>query len=198
MCSSMSIRSTVDRHKYLTIYPNSVIENQVYIGSGVQAKNWKIIRDLQITHIINCSIEHECVFQDELSYLWVKLEDSYQEDIYKSLVKAYKFMENAFAKYYEECEKYEENKASRSRSSSSSGHSENNESSMMRAPQKPVFMIHCNLGISRSSSILIAYLIARYKVCLYQAFKYVKDKRLQIAPNYSFLRQLKHFEEDYF
>lgn len=36
MCSSQEIRSTTDRHKYLTIYPNCVIENQIYIGSGVQ------------------------------------------------------------------------------------------------------------------------------------------------------------------
>lgn len=36
MCSSQEIRSTTDRHKYLTIYPNCVIENQIYIGSGIQ------------------------------------------------------------------------------------------------------------------------------------------------------------------
>jgi hypothetical protein len=202
MCTNMDIRSMVDRHKYLTIYPNCVIENQIYIGSGVQAKNWKIIRDLKVTHILNCSVEHECVFQDEISYLWVKLEDNYTENIYKSLVKGCKFMEAAFEKYYADMEKWEEGASTHSRSSSSSdpngaaagdypnGHHNGR-------PQEPVFLIHCNLGISRSSSILIAYLIYKYKLCLYSAFKYVKDKRLQIAPNYSFLRQLKEFEENF-
>ena len=197
-----------------------MIENQIYIGSGVQAKNWKIIRDLKVTHIINCSVEHDCVFQDELSYLWVKLEDTYQENIYKSLVKAYKFMQEAFTKYYEDLEKFEENKnGNHSRSSSISDQSGSVSNSVggvgnilasnfdpdvmifnagSRKPKAPVFLIHCNLGISRSSSILIAYLIAKYKLCLYASFKYVKDKRLQIAPNYNFLKQLKQFEENYF
>lgn len=36
MCSNQEIRSATDRHKFLTIYPNCVIENQIYIGSGIQ------------------------------------------------------------------------------------------------------------------------------------------------------------------
>lgn len=199
MCSNIDIRSTADRNKYLTIYPNCVIENQMYIGSGIQAKNWKIIRDLNITHIINCSIEHECVFQDELTYLHVKLEDNHQENIYKFLTKTLRFIEDAFDKYYEEVYKSENsidfsidsgiNSATSSKSSNMNTNSGNSK------PKPPVFLIHCNLGISRSSSILIAYLISKYRICLYSAFKYVKDKRLQIAPNYSFLKQLKQFED---
>lgn len=200
MCSNIDIRSTVDRNKYLTIYPNCVIENQMYIGSGIQAKNWKIIRDLNITHIINCSIEHECVFQEEISYLHVKLEDSHQENIYKFLTKTLRFIEDAFDKYYEEVYKSENstnfsidsgiNSATSSKSSNM-----NTTLTINSKPKPPVFLIHCNLGISRSSSILIAYLISKYRICLYSAFKYVKDKRLQIAPNYSFLKQLKQFED---
>ena len=223
MCSNTDVRSTVDRHKYLTIYPNCVIENQMFIGSGIQAKNWKIIRDLKITHIINCSIEHECVFKDDIKYLHVKLEDTYEENIYKVLEKTILFMQEAFVKYYDELQRYEESthhhestasssrilgSAKSSSSSLTNGHHYNinlsgGQSSKPGAnngakkPVQPRFLIHCNLGISRSSSILIAYLMAKYKICLYAAFNYVKDKRIQIAPNYSFLRQLKQFEETY-
>lgn len=208
MCTNLEIRSTVDRHKYLTIYPNCVIENQIYIGSGIQAKNWKIIRDLKITHIVNCSIEHECVFQDEIKYLHVKIQDSHEENIYGILDKVYKFMQNAFESYYEELLRFNyknpQESENNSRSSSvissvtnlKSISSSNGLALLVKPkPQPPVIMIHCNLGISRSSSVLIAYLIKRYNMCLYAAFNYVKDKRLQIAPNYSFLRQLKQFEE---
>ena len=207
MCSNIDIRSTADRNKYLTIYPNCVIENQIYIGSAIQAKNWKIIRDLNITHIINCSIEHECVFQEELTYLHAKLEDNHQENIYKFLTKTLRFIEEAFDKYYEEVYKSENsadfsidsgiNSATSSKSSNmNSGIKMVNSNSNHIKP--PVFLIHCNLGISRSSSILIAYLMSKYRLCLYSAFKYVKDKRLQIAPNYSFLKQLKTFEDTVF
>lgn len=192
MCTGMEVRSTVDRHKYLTIYPNCVIENQIYIGSGIQAKNWKIIRDLKITHIINCSIEHECVFKDELKYLHLKIEDSYTENIFKIFKQSIKYVEEAYELYYDELIKYEKVSSCSTVSDAASLKSSNTEQSK---PKQPVFLIHCNLGISRSSSVLIAYLIAKYQLCLYAAFKYVKDKRIQIAPNYSFLRQLKQFEE---
>lgn len=176
MSSSLNIRSTVDRNKYLTIYPNCVIENQIYIGSAIQAKNWKIIRELKITHIINATFEHECVFKDEVKYLHMEVEDSHDEKINKTFVTALEFMRNAFDEYQENLR----------------GH----QATDGKPLKPPIFLIHCNLGISRSSSILIAYLICKYRLCLYAAFKYLKDKRLQIAPNYSFLRQLKQFEEN--
>ena len=108
----------------------------------------------------------------------VEIEDTHDEKINKTFKTALEFMRSAFEEYRESILKDE------------SDFSLANESL-----RPPVFFIHCNLGISRSSSILIAYLICKYRLCLYAAFKYVKDKRLQIAPNYSFLRQLKEFEE---
>lgn len=187
MTSHLNIRSTVDRNKYLTFYPNCVIENQIYIGSAIQAKNWKIIRELNITHIINASFEHECVFKDEIKYLHVEVEDSHDEKIHKTFKTALEFMKNAFEEYQESLMKESSDYSFESCSL--------NNMSEPRVLKPPVLFIHCNLGISRSSSILIAYLICKYRLCLYAAFKYVKDKRLQIAPNYSFLRQLKEFEE---
>ncbi len=170
MCSNHEIRSTVDRHKHLTVYPNSVLENFLYIGSGIQAKNWKIIRDLNITHIINCSIEHECVFHEVCQYLHVKIEDNLSEKIYDELAKAFCFIENALDSY---------------RVGIVNG----------QFAKKPRVLIHCNLGISRSSSILIAYLLKKYKFCLNSTINYVRDKRIQVAPNCNFLRQLKLYEE---
>jgi hypothetical protein len=183
MCSSSDIRSTVDRYKHLIIYPNCVLENQIFIGTGVQAKNWKIIRDLNITHIVNCSIEHECIFSDALKYLHCRLEDSLEENIYRDLEKACRFIDNAL-NYGSDNNNSDSDDQNDSRSRNGSG-----------SNQQAKILIHCNLGISRSSSILIAYLIRRYRLCLYSAFNYVKDKRIQTAPNQSFLKQLKHFED---
>jgi serine/threonine/tyrosine-interacting-like protein 1 len=170
MCSDLQIRSTVDRHKHITIYPNGVLENFLYIGSGIQAKNWKIIRDLNITHIVNCSIEHECVFHEVCKYLHVKIEDNLEENIYIELNNAYTFIENALDSY---------------------------RNGMINGElfKKPRILIHCNLGISRSSSILIAYLVKKYKFCLNSTLSYVKDKRIQVAPNCNFLRQLRLYED---
>ncbi len=149
MSTDLHVRSAVDRNKYLTIYPNCVIDKQLYIGSAIQAKNWKIIRELNITHVINASFEHECVFKDELKYLHVEVEDSHEEKINKTFKRALEFMNLAFEEYREALIK------------------DTSDFSVVVVPTPPVFFIHCNLGISRSSSILIAYMICKYRFVLF-------------------------------
>jgi hypothetical protein len=55
-------------------------------------------------------------------------------------------------------------------------------------------LVHCRMGISRSASIVIAYLIMRKRFTFNQAFHHVKSKRSKIAPNAGFLRLLKTLE----
>ena len=51
-------------------------------------------------------------------------------------------------------------------------------------------LIHCSYGISRSPSIVIAYLIKEYKYSYDEAYKKVKDKRAIMNPNEGFKKQL--------
>lgn len=51
-------------------------------------------------------------------------------------------------------------------------------------------LIHCVSGISRSASIVIAYMMDKYKLNYDQAFTHVKSKRDIIRPNTNFVRQL--------
>jgi predicted protein tyrosine phosphatase len=57
-------------------------------------------------------------------------------------------------------------------------------------------LIHCRAGISRSSTIVMAFLMYNNKWSLNQAFTFVKDKRKCVAPNFGFLGQLQKFEEE--
>ncbi|XP_051173777.1 probable dual specificity protein phosphatase DDB_G0283417 [Leptopilina boulardi] len=54
-------------------------------------------------------------------------------------------------------------------------------------------LVHCNAGISRSPTIVIAYLMAREKLTFDIAFERVKNVRNRIKPNEGFVRQLKKF-----
>jgi len=54
--------------------------------------------------------------------------------------------------------------------------------------------VHCEMGISRSSTICIAYLMKKRKMTLYDAYFYVLDKRSIIRPNSGFLLQLEKYE----
>ena len=51
-------------------------------------------------------------------------------------------------------------------------------------------LVHCVAGISRSSTIVIAYLMKREKMTLKDAYAYVKSKRTIIRPNQGFLKCL--------
>lgn len=54
--------------------------------------------------------------------------------------------------------------------------------------------IHCNAGISRSPTIIIAYVMKYLKLDFQDAFKFVKETRLTINPNAGFILQLKDYE----
>jgi len=56
-------------------------------------------------------------------------------------------------------------------------------------------LVHCRAGISRSSTIVIAYLMAQNKWEYEKAFKFTKSKRECIWPNDGFCQQLKLYEK---
>jgi protein-tyrosine phosphatase len=55
--------------------------------------------------------------------------------------------------------------------------------------------VHCMAGISRSVTIVIAYLMWKNKLPYKDAYWFVKNKRKFISPNEGFVKQLKKFEE---
>jgi len=56
-------------------------------------------------------------------------------------------------------------------------------------------LVHCQAGVSRSPTIVLAYLMARYNWSMMTAFCYVKSRRHIIAPNFNFMGQLMEFEQ---
>jgi protein phosphatase slingshot len=55
-------------------------------------------------------------------------------------------------------------------------------------------LVHCKLGISRSASFVIAYLIENNNLSAEIALNFVKQRRNQIKPNEGFMSQLKKYE----
>ncbi|CAL9730639.1 tyrosine-protein phosphatase Yvh1p [Monosporozyma unispora] len=64
-----------------------------------------------------------------------------------------------------------------------------------KKPQHGAIYIHCQAGISRSPTFIIAYLMYRYGLTLKMALYAVKRKRLSIEPNENFMEQLTMFEK---
>jgi len=59
-----------------------------------------------------------------------------------------------------------------------------------------VTLVHCRAGISRSSTLVMAYLIQEKRWSLNQAFTFTKSKRACVAPNFGFLGQLQNLQDE--
>ena len=56
------------------------------------------------------------------------------------------------------------------------------------------FLIHCFAGISRSSTVLSAYLMHSQRLTREQAIELIREFRPQANPNKGFVEQLKYYE----
>jgi dual specificity phosphatase 10 len=61
--------------------------------------------------------------------------------------------------------------------------------------QQTNLMVHCLAGVSRSVSLVIAFLIKHRAMTYQEAYGLVKAKRRIIHPNDGFISQLKAFEQ---
>ena len=61
-------------------------------------------------------------------------------------------------------------------------------------PTDKIF-VHCMCGVSRSSTIVIAYLMWKRKASLDETLEFVQNKRRFVSPNIGFINQLKIFEK---
>lgn len=55
-------------------------------------------------------------------------------------------------------------------------------------------LVHCHAGMSRSVTVVISYLMKYYEHSLNSAYDFVRQKKSNISPNFSFLQQLIQFE----
>jgi len=59
---------------------------------------------------------------------------------------------------------------------------------------KKNILIHCRAGISRSSSMVIAYLMLKTGMSYFQVFEFVQSKRPIVNPNPGFVEQLQKIQ----
>jgi protein-tyrosine phosphatase len=55
-------------------------------------------------------------------------------------------------------------------------------------------IVHCEMGVSRSSSIVLAYLMKYHRMSLEDAFAFLRQRRPFVKPNAGFWRQLQKYE----
>jgi len=55
--------------------------------------------------------------------------------------------------------------------------------------------VHCMGGVSRSPTIILAYLMERYNLSLKKALQYMVDRKDKVCPNTGFYNQLEEYEK---
>jgi len=58
-----------------------------------------------------------------------------------------------------------------------------------------VVFVHCYGGVSRSATLVIAFLMSQFNMSMFDAMAFVKSKRSVIYPNPGFQRQLLDYEK---
>lgn len=61
--------------------------------------------------------------------------------------------------------------------------------------KKGIVFVHCAMGVSRSPTAVMAYLMKYQKMTFKKALKHVESKRSIVFPNEGFLLQLEEFEK---
>eukprot|EP01084_Bolivina_argentea_P146761 256889_1 len=167
--------------KSFKVYPSQIIDDQYFLGNANHCRDEIILKNLGITHIINCSkqiknkfekITLENVSNDEMKqdtesyhaeYIRVPILDITEQNINKYFIETIKFIENVL--------------------------NENN------IEIKNKILCHCHAGISRSATITIAYLMYATNISFIKALTLLKSKRELANPNQGFRTQLIDFEK---
>lgn len=150
----------------------------VYLSSWALASDPYVFAALSPTHVVNCTPDHENVFEDKAAYFRVPVVDTADQNLLVHLDSVVAFIESA----------------------RTSGILANHSFAPVRneswSPTRTgVVLIHCRHGQSRSAAVVIAWLCAS-GVChggLEDALAHLRRCRPRVSPNPGFLAQLDHW-----
>ena len=190
--------------------PTHIIDN-IYLGSAFNAANYKLLKELDINVIINVTNEISNYYPKDFDYFCFPIDDSDKpldylnscnlfknllsdfgasaqdkslsdkEDLISSIGKTFKSelkdtknqdnkLSNIIRGYLRENKMYEQT------------------FQKIESNKNKKILVHCFMGASRSVSIIINYLIKKYKYTLSDAINFIKQKRPFINPNNKFIR----------
>ncbi|TYZ58246.1 hypothetical protein PybrP1_007923 [[Pythium] brassicae (nom. inval.)] len=162
--------------EHLVTYPNEIEDGFLYLGNMWQAESPQVIADLGITHVVNASLDVGNVFAGQgVCYHEVKIKDESAADITRFFDSTFLFIHRA--------------KLATSSSLSTTSTAVANGGERAPAPRHRV-LVHCTQGISRSATLVIAYLMRTHQWSLARAYNYTRAGRGVILPNDGFLRAL--------
>lgn len=140
------------------------IIDNIYIGDVYDAHNIDNLNQHNIKHVISAVTGFDDIYDNTINHLCLSLIDNEEQNIIHYFEITNHFIDKIISKNISTSNKQE------------------------------AILIHCICGVSRSTTILLAYLIKKYKYKPYEALEVVKKKRNIVNPNSNFMKQL----DDYY
>ena len=165
-CNTSDKVDNTDNNAKKYDYPNAIIDDKLFLGNWGHGNNVDIIKNLKLTHIINVCQMKTRNFVKNVEYTAIDIEDTSDANMLQHLDKLCKYIGDAL--------------------SSKQGNTDENKNKVL---------VHCLAGVSRSATVVIAYLIKYHGMKTDEALKYVKTRRPRVAPNHGFVKQLQQFEK---
>ncbi|CAE8590196.1 unnamed protein product [Polarella glacialis] len=131
----------------------------LYLSGQMAAGSLPVLKELGVSHVLNCCDRVPCKFKKSLSYKVISVFDTKGSDIRAHFAEALEFIDAAKA-------------------------------------AGGAVLVHCMVGASRSTSIVLAWLVSRCKIPLQAAFRDVRIRRSVARPNRAFCEQLMEFERE--
>ncbi len=152
--------------------PIAKINDKLFLSSVIQAENFDLLKALGITHILNLTgykhgtseLRYPPKFRNDFEYAHLVIAD--EDDPVTMLT----FRSNFFE----------------------AGNDFIHQALMSRHSSR--VLVHCEAGISRSSTLVISHLMSVWNLSVKEAFETVKNLKANIAPNQAFFRQLLELE----
>ncbi|CCW68535.1 unnamed protein product [Phytomonas sp. Hart1] len=148
--------------------PPSKILDFLYLGSVLDAQDAKFIDQENIQCVLNISREEYWSVDNNVVVYPFKIEDTCNADITPLFRPTFNLIESMRRKYFEAKEK--------------------------KHAVLPRVLVHCHKGISRSTAIVMAYLIKRNGFSVSEALQYIRRRRYRVEPNVGFLEALRNLE----
>ncbi|KAF5864334.1 hypothetical protein ETB97_007896 [Aspergillus alliaceus] len=163
----------------------SEIEPGLFIGNAGSSHDLKTLRDNGISAIVSLESVRSCYWASkayreiipEERHLFIACVDTSVQDLLQHMSDACDFIDRMLASVQPHL------------SSTTSESSENVEHT-----QRGGILVHCGKGISRSGTIVVAYLMRKHQMSLNDVLKLVQEKR-KVKPSVAFMEQLDIWEK---